>query len=546
MLHQKIDPVVRIFGAGKKVLINIFFLLITFKCQKRELTNIPPEIPRFVSGPTNGGVGIIYRFQFFILDRDSDYVSFRIDWGDGNISNWSEYLPSWSLVEMAHSWCEPGIYYVRGQAKDRKGALSPWSEGHPMQILNIWSRTYGGALWDYGYSVQLTSDGGYIIAGETYSLGAGEADVYLIKTDELGNLIWQKTYGGIYNDWGRSVQPTPDGGYIVVGSTQSFGAGEYDVYLIKIDAFGNEIWHKTFGGRDYDYGYSVQQTSDGGYLIVGSTSSFGGSGSDIYLIKTDEGGNEIWSQVFNIGSYDHGYSLQRTPDGGCVIVGTTYSSQKEEYDIFLIKTDGIGNLIWKRTYGGNYDEFGYSIEVTSDGGYVIVGATSSFGAGEFDLYLIKTDNLGNEIWEKTFGGDACDYGSSVKPTLDGGYIIVGRTTSSSAYLSDIYLIKTNNNGEALWVNIYGGNGEDYGCSIQLAGDGEYIIAGWTTSFGSGRSDVYLIKTDAEGSNSSPCKLREFSVYRQWSRWFKNLNVSDPINPKEVGYYDTDGVGYNSY
>lgn len=186
-----------------------------------------------------------------------------------------------------------------------------------------WEKILGGDETDIGYSVQQTTDGGYIIAGETYSFGVAVSDVYLIKTDATGEEVWSKTFGSTRYDRGKCVRQTTDGGYIVAGSMEPSGPGT-DVYLIKTDANGDEIWSKTFGGGDYDYGESVQQTDDGGYVIVGYTQSFGAGNADVYLIKTDANGDEIWSKTFGGSGYDVGYSIIQTDNSGYIIVGRGY------------------------------------------------------------------------------------------------------------------------------------------------------------------------------------------------------------------------------
>jgi hypothetical protein len=198
---------------------------------------------------------------------------------------------------------------------------------------------------------------------------------------------WEKTFGGTKSDWGYSVQQTRDGGYIIVGWTESFGAGGLDVYLIKVDANGNMQWSKTFGGGDG--GSSVQQTRDGGYIIVGWTRSFGAGLADVYLIKVDANGNMQWSKTFGCRGDDRGYSVQQTSDGGYIIVGYTESYGAGGEDVYLIKVDANGNMQWSKTFGGSGDDGGSSVQQTSDGGYIIVGWTRSFGAGWYDVYLIK-------------------------------------------------------------------------------------------------------------------------------------------------------------
>jgi hypothetical protein len=356
-----------------------------------------------------------------------------------------------------------------------------------------WEKTFGGGGIDLGFSVQQTRDGGYIIVGYTTSYGAGREDVYLIKVDANGNIRWSKTFGGGGIDLGFSVQQTSDGGYIIVGATTSYGAGSYDVYLIKVDANGNIRWNKTFGGREDDWGYSVQQTRDGGYIIVGGTKSYGAGGYDVYLIKVDANGNIRWNKTFGGARDDWGYSVQQTSDGGYIIVGATTSYGAGGYDVYLIKVDANGNMQWSKTFGGGGSDLGYSVQQTSDGGYIIVGYTTSYGAGGGDVYLIKVDANGNIRWNKTFGGKDSDWGHSVQQTRDGGYIIVGETMSYGAGGADVYLIKVDANGNIRWSKTFGGARDDRGYSVQQTSDGGYIIVGYTTSYGAGSYDVYLIK-----------------------------------------------------
>ncbi|NQS97598.1 MAG: right-handed parallel beta-helix repeat-containing protein, partial [candidate division Zixibacteria bacterium] len=206
------------------------------------------------------------------------------------------------------------------------------------------------------------------------------------------NEQWWQTFGGSSGDVGKSVQQTSDGGYIIAGYTYSYGAGYADVYLIKTDANGNETWSQTFGGSESDRGNSVQQTADGGYVIAGYTSSYGAGGNDVYLIKTDENGNETWSQTIGGSDFEKAYSVQQTADGGYIIAGYTSSYGAGGYDAYLIKTDTSGNEQWSQTFGGSDNDFGYSVQQTSDGGYIITGRTESYGAGSYDVYLIRVDS----------------------------------------------------------------------------------------------------------------------------------------------------------
>ncbi len=359
----------------------------------------------------------------------------------------------------------------------------------------LWSRTYGGSDFEYGWSVQQTTDGGYIVTGEVESFGAGNSDVYLIKTNSIGDTLWSRTYGGTERDVGRSVQQTTDGGYIVVGFTYSFGAGDYnDVYLIKTDSNGDTLWTRTYRGSSYDQAYSVQQTSDGGYIIGGETYSFGAGLNDVYLIKTDSNGDTLWSRTYGTDTYEHGFCVKQTTDGGYIVVGWMYNYPYD--DLYLIKTDYYGDTLWTRIYEGSGNDRGYSVRQTADGGYIVTGATDSFGAGGFDVWLIKTTSTGGIQWTRTYGGSEWDGANSVQQTTDGGFIVTGYTYSFGA--RDVYLIKTNSIGDTLWSRIYGG-GDEEGVSVQQTADGGYIVTGRTNTYGAGSYDVMLTKLDSLGN-----------------------------------------------
>jgi len=362
-------------------------------------------------------------------------------------------------------------------------------------------KTYGGTGNDNRQTFQQTSDGGYIITGATNSFGAGVFDVYLIKTEVNGNISWAKTFGGTNDDYGYSVRQTSDGGYIVAGSTSSFGAGSSDVYLIKTDANGNSLWTKTYGGIGNEGGYSIKQTSDGGYIVAGWTDSFGAGNMDFYLIKTNANGDALWSKTYGGIGNDEGLSIDTTSGGGYIIAGWTDSFGAGSADVYLIRTDGGGNISWSRTFGGTGWDGASSIQQTSDGGYIVGGSTNSYGAGSVDVYLIKLDAFANTLWTKTFGGTGVDYVTALQQTSDGGYILAGTTNSFGTVYQDIYIIKTNVNGDTLWSKTYWGTANDEsGYSVQQTSDGGYIIGGHTSSFGAGGDDFYLIKTDASGNS----------------------------------------------
>ena len=369
-----------------------------------------------------------------------------------------------------------------------------------------WEQTYGGIDADLGSSVQQTSDSGYIITGWTNSFGIGQQDVWLIKTDGNGNEQWTKTFGGTYTDEGFSIQQTNDGGYIITGSKVTVLNGYSDLYLIKTDGNGNEQWTKTFGGSRSDGGYSVQQTDDGGYVITGYYSDL--KQIYVYLIRTDENGNEQWSKTFgNQQVESSGHTVQQSSDGGFIIVGRTYSIINESFDIYLIKTDGSGNEQWTKSLGGINHVEGFSLDITSNDEYIICGNKRNSVIGDSDIYLMKTDGNGDSLWTKTFGGNQFELSYSVKETTDNGYIILGETESFGSGKTDFYLIKTDENGNYEWSQTYGGVEDDYGSSLDITSDGGFILCGVTESFGINiQEDIWLIKTDDQGNITSTFEI----------------------------------------
>jgi len=373
-----------------------------------------------------------------------------------------------------------------------------------------WAKTYGGAQDDVGIDVKQTRDGGYITVGITYSYGHGKKDVWLLKIDKDGNETWNKTFGGEEDDWSGCVQQTNDGGYIIAGFTESYGAGWADCWLIKTDANGNELWNKTFGGVGDDYFYLVKQTSDNGYIAAGFTKSFGSGGFDGWLIKTDDQGNELWNRTFGGMGDEMLKSVDKTPDGGYILSGETTLLVPPEYPqaVWLIKTDSNGIEEWNKTYLDT--EFPFlrvegEIQQISDG-YLIAGYGRQYGSDteDIDVFLLKTDFNGEMQWNKIFGwANSYDIGWGIHKTTDGGCIIAGGTNKYSidTWNRNVWLIKTNKYGGTQWTRIIGGSYDDYALSVQQTNDGGYIVGGATMSYGNGIYDVWLVKTNSRGRYS---------------------------------------------
>jgi len=439
----------------------------------------------------------------FSYNSDGNITNYEWDFGDGNVINTAEKT-------IMHSYAIEGDYNVNLTVIDNDGLVNSTSKAVKVlmsPLIEEWNRTFGGAYDDGAWSVQQTTDGGYILAG-TWSYDADLYYFWLVKADSDGNEQWNKTFGGctdhyvygylLYTFEKIAVQQTTDGGYILAASTRSYGAVGRDFWLVKADPEGNEQWNKTFHGNycdSYDIANSVQQTSDGGYILAGYKLSDAGTW-DFWLVKTDPDGNEQWNKTFGgWWGFDSAYSIQQTSDGGYILAGDTKSLDADDHnhDFWLVKTDPDGNEQWNKTFGGPYDDFAYSVQQTPNGGYILAGQTISFGAGGYDFWLVKTDPDGNERWNKTFGGTYHDVARSIKQTSDGGYILAGHTISYGAGNGDFWLVKTDPDGNKQWDKTFGGTDRDWAHSVQQTSDGGYILAGYTNSYGAGGNDFWLVK-----------------------------------------------------
>ena len=307
--------------------------------------------------------------------------------------------------------------------------------------------------------------------------------------------LWTKTYGVPYasgEDEGKSVLQTSDGGYIILANTECYGSGSRDIWLIRTDITGDTIWTKTYGGAGYDCSNSFQATSDSGFIITGSTDSYGAGAEDVWLIKTNGSGDVLWAKTYGGMQGESGSEVKQTSDGGYIIVGTTSSFGSGGSDIWFIKTDAVGDTLWTRTFGGLEDDEGRAVEITWDGSYIIAGNTRSFGAGENDIWLIKVDSAGSALWTRTYGRSDYELCDDVLETTDSCYVILGCTRDLFDW--DIWLIKTDTSGDTLWTKTYSRSDDDRGYALQQTSDEGYIVAGRTLSFGAGSSDFWILKS----------------------------------------------------
>jgi len=375
------------------------------------------------------------------------------------------------------------------------------------------ARAYGCGRSDSGYSIQLTNDGGYIVAGRHGPGGGGQWDICVMKFDSNGSLNWQKSFGGSGTDGAYSIQQTTDGGYVVAGCYQTMEENiSDDIWVIKLGSDGALVWQKIIGGPNQDHAKSILQTDDGGYIVAGEIDVVWGTGA-VGVLKLKSDGTVEWQKSYGGNSDQQAESICRTSDGGYLVAAATDSFGQGKGDIWAIKLSSDGTVVWQKTYGGSRLDYAYSVQQTRDGGYIVAGESASFdprpsGAFEgscgfldtgcFDAWVLKLRADGSVEWQKLFGGANYDSARSIQQTQEGGYIIAGETGSYGAGGGDSWVIKLSSDGKIERQRTYGGTGGESANSIQQFASGEYIFTGTTDSFGVGYENIWLLKLDEYG------------------------------------------------
>jgi PKD repeat protein len=369
-----------------------------------------------------------------------------------------------------------------------------------------WAATYGSDEYNVAKSIQPTSDGGFIVAGYIALRSPYFLDYWVAKLDSSSNIVWQRAFGGDSGAEAQSIQETSDGGYIVAGDTYSFGTEGTDIWVVKLDSLGNIVWQKTYGRSNSDTVNAVSQTGDGGYLVAGATENLGSDNyyyKDAWIFKLDSNGNPVWQKTYG-GSYDdEAKSIQPTSDGGYVVAGFTRSFGGRGSDAWVLKLDSMGNIVWQRAYDNYEDGSAASIQPTSDGGYIFAGTTSFRNPY---WWVVKLDSVGDILWHKYFpDGYQRSSPCCILETSDHqGYIIAGRV---DPWFADMYirLMELDTSGNVVWQKTYDTDGTDNAFSIQKAGEDGYIVAGSTRSFThSYKPDFFIMKVDAEGNIALAC------------------------------------------
>lgn len=367
--------------------------------------------------------------------------------------------------------------------------------------------TTGGADNDFCFSICNAHNGGYAVTGSTRSFGAGSNDFYFLLIDSSGQIVVNKTYGWKHQDFFRSIIPIQDG-YAFVGDAWDYGPGGLDIYMLTTDNLGVIKNSFMFGTTKRDNGFDILQTNDGGFLILGHSRLENPMG-DIYLLKVNNSGEKEWQKSFAGEGNDYAFQIiKSSQDDGYVFIGSKNGFfddvhadfKTHDADIELVKIDSDGNEIWKKVYGKSEHDFGNNLCSAPDGGYYLIGSSQSYGNGSFDMLLIKTDENGDEQWIKSFGGPEYEYGKSVVMNTEGDLYLLGSSKSYGTDGSvDIFIVKTDADGNEIWHETFGGSGNDFGEDILALPTGGCVIAGNTNSFGEGGSDVILIRLTPDGN-----------------------------------------------
>ena len=365
----------------------------------------------------------------------------------------------------------------------------------------IYEYNSGIALISASKTIDKTNDNGYIMAGYTFNYGAGGTDYCVVKVDSLGNEEWTKTFGGTNGEESSAVLQCQDGGYIVTGHTHSFGSGGSEAFIVKMDNLGNMEWSKTVGGIGQEDAFDIVETGDNGFMIAGYTTSFNVDGMDIFLFKLDGLGNLLWSRTYGGSNNERAATIAITSDGGAIISGYTDSYGAGNRDFFLLKTDGAGFMSWFKTYGGSAYESARSVIQTVDDGYLIHGSSSSLGSGDANALLIRTNSFGVTLWAKLYGNIFNDYGTSIVECVGGDLLLSGVSKKTQIGAGYCYILRTDSLGNVDWGYTYMASVPGYGLFgpyVMEANDGGIVMAGMKYG-GNTSSSMYFMKTSSNGN-----------------------------------------------
>ena len=452
------------------------------------------------------------------------------------------------------------------------------NKSHAQAPAIEWQKCLGGTSEDIANSIKQTSDGGFIVAGETSSNNGdvwgnhGGYDYWVVKLNSSGGILWQKCLGGQDWDVAYSIQQTSDGGFIVAGYTESYygdvwgNHGGSDYWVVKLNSSGDILWQKCLGGTGDDEAHSIQQTSDRGFIVAGYTESNDDDvsdnhgGKDYWVVKLNSSGDIEWQKCLGGTSYDYANSIQQASDGGFIVAGFTLSNDGDvsgnhengNSDSWVVKLNSLGDIEWQKCLGGTSGDWANSIQQTSDGGFIVAGGTDSNDGdvsgnhGYSDYWVVKLNSSGDILWQKCLGGTNPDIAHSIQETSDGGFIVAGDTDSNDGDVSrnngdnnDYWVVKLNSSGDIEWQKCLGGTYTDIAHSIQETSDGGFIVAGHAgskdgdVSWNHGNYDAWVVKLTNE-----PGRINEIENYNLLSIYpnpFTENAIITFDNPKNEKY-----------
>ncbi len=426
----------------------------------------------------------------FVTNCSVGAISYAWLWGDG-------FTGSTQQDPGSHEYDVPGEFEISLTVRDGDG-----NTDDTVMVVNIsdvltFNKTYGGSEEDHVERIIQTNDGGYALFGQTESKGNGGTDFWMIRTDVTGEVVWEKTFGGSSDDDGEFIIEDTDGSFFLSGETRSKGAGRGDFWVIKTDPDGNVIWDRTFGGEENEIPRSMIRATDGGFAIIGNTTA--NDVSDIWLVRISNLGNIIWSEMYGRAGFDAAGSVTESANEGFVLSGSSTALAPERTSGWLIRVGSSGDTVWSNFYGDRGNDRFITHISTEDGGIAAIGSSGEVGSSEADIWLVRTDGEGSLLWEKRYGGSEREFGNSLIQLEDGGFVLVGGTRSKGNGSNDVWVIRTDANGEIIWDKTYGGVENDFAEDVIRTADGGLAIAGDTETNSAGSADFWFIKTDAEGN-----------------------------------------------
>jgi uncharacterized delta-60 repeat protein len=365
------------------------------------------------------------------------------------------------------------------------------------ELKFTWKSTFGGSKKEFATSVVGLDGGDVAVLGTCKSdrgFGHGREDLCVIRVNPKGKTLWKKAFGGKKRDLSSTLTQTSDGNLVAVGHGQSFNkSGDFDAYIVKLDTKGNMLWQRAFGGDELEHAYGVAPTKDGGVIVVGTTESYGKGNKDIYLLRLDKDGIKVWQKTLGGQKDDIAYAITPASDGNFILTGSSNSySKDEDLDFYISKISPKGKQIWAKAYGEEKKDIFRAITPTKDGGCVVAGETESYKSKHSDLDVMKLDVNGEQVWHQLFGFKSIEYATGITQTPEGGYLVVGTTKSMGHGKYDFYVLELDPKGHLHWGNLYGGADKDIAHAVAKTSNNSFVIVGETKSFGNGDKDFFML------------------------------------------------------